>query len=87
MRILQWAQNQAFGCGVFCPSSEVQEQRMKHSAEWTGYMVKTESAKDFKGLPIWLRQAIMHDIEERMGPPKHESQNVGVADIIEKKQA
>jgi hypothetical protein len=60
---------------------------MKHSAEWTGCMVKTESSRDFKGLPIWLRQAIMHDIEERMGPPKHKPQSIGIADTVEKKKA
>lgn len=87
LRILQWAQNQAFGCGVFCPSTEVQEQRMKHSADWTGYMVKAESAKDFTGLPPWLRDAIMLDIQERMAPLKPEPQSVGAVEVSSKKQA
>jgi hypothetical protein len=87
LRILQWAQNQAFGCGVFRPSTEVQEQRMKHSADWTGYIVKAESEKDFKGLPVWLQEAIVKDIQNTMAPPKPQPQSVGVAvDLIDKKQ-
>jgi hypothetical protein len=87
LRILAWAQNRAFGCGVFRPSTEVQEQRMKHSADWAGYMVKEESKKDFKGLPAWLQEAIMQDIQDTTAPPKPEPQSVGVAEVIDKKQA
>jgi len=87
LRILAWAQNQAFGCGVFRPSTEVQEQRMKHSADWTGYMVKAESEKDFKGLPPWLQEAIIKDIQDSMAPPKPQPQSVGLeADFNGKKK-
>ncbi|MFZ0772572.1 MAG: hypothetical protein ACLP56_02560 [Candidatus Sulfotelmatobacter sp.] len=58
---------------------------MKHSADWAGYIVKAESAKDFTGLPAWLREAIMLDIQERMTPPKPAPQSVGIAEVIDKK--
>jgi hypothetical protein len=60
---------------------------MKHSADWTGYMVKAESEKDFKGLPPWLQEAIIKDIQDSMAPAKPQPQSVGLeADFIGKQK-
>jgi hypothetical protein len=61
---------------------------MKHSADWTGYMVKAKSEKDFKGLPLWLQEAIVKDVQDSMTPPKPQPQSVGVeVGLIDEKQA
>lgn len=65
LRMLQWAQNDAFGTGVFCPSDDVWVQRMTRAREWTRAMKVPSSHKDFKGLPNWLQEEIMQYIEER----------------------
>jgi len=65
LRMLQWAQNDAFGTGVFCPSDDVWIQRMARAKEWTKAMKVPSSHKDFKGLPNWLQEEIMHYIEAR----------------------
>ena len=78
LRVLQWVQNQAFSCGVFCPSSEIEEHRKKRSSDWTEYMSRAESAKDFERLPIGLREAIKLDIQHRMPPPKPKPRGTGI---------
>ena len=46
------------------------------------------SAKDFKGLALWLQEAIIKDIQDSMAPPKPQAQSVGFeADLFDKKQA
>ena len=65
LRMLQWAQNDAFGTGVFCPSDDGWVERMKRAKEWTKAMKVPSSHKDFKGLPDWLQQYIIQDIEAR----------------------
>jgi len=87
LRELQWAQNQAFGCGVFRPSSDVREQRMKHSKDWALSMVLPESEKDFKALPPWLQKAIREDLAVTIAAPKHPPQSVGADGNIDEKRA
>ena len=70
LRMLQWAQNDAFGTGVFCPSDDVWVERMKRAREWTKAMTVPSSHKDFKGLPDWLQQEIMQYIAARANQPK-----------------
>lgn len=70
LRMLQWAQNDAFGTGVFCPSDDVWVERMKRAKEWTKAMKVPSSHKDFKGLPDWLQQEIVQYIVARASQPK-----------------
>ena len=61
--ILQWVQNQVFVCGAFRPSTDVVEHCMKHAKDWTQHMGSPESETDFKGLPSWLQEVILLDIQ------------------------